>query len=334
MSVEHHVTVQETDAGTRLDKFLHAKLPALSRARIQQLMAEHMLHDATGKPITNASRKVKTGEIFCLSEPDAVPLDLVPEKMALDIIYEDDDLIVLNKPVGLTVHPAPGAYTGTLVHGLLAHCGDSLSGIGGVMRPGIVHRIDKDTSGLLVVAKHDQAHQHLSAQLKERSLSRNYLAWCWGGLHPPEQTVTAPLARHPRHRKKMAVVEGGKHAVTHFTTEQRYHANARIVASRVACKLETGRTHQIRVHMAHLGCGLIGDPTYGPSTATRLARLKSDHIILPEETQCVLHSLHGQALHAFRLSFLHPKNSRLVVFEAPLPAHLVALERALANLTS
>ena len=333
MSTEHQITVSEEGAGTRVDKFLHAELPDLSRARLQQLIAEGMLLDAAGNAITSASRKVKLGEVFTLTEPDAVPMELVPEKMDLDIIHEDDALIVINKPIGLTVHPAPGAYTGTLVHGLLAHCGDSLSGIGGVMRPGIVHRIDKDTSGLLVVAKTDIAHQRLSAQLKKRTLSREYLAWCWGGMSPPEQTVDAPLARHPRHRKKMAVVEGGKHAVTHLCTEQRFHANARIVASRVACKLETGRTHQIRVHMAHIGCGLIGDPTYGPSTGTKLARLRGDKIILPEETEHLLQSFQGQALHAARLSFLHPDNKELVEFEAPLPTHLEALDAALGTLT-
>ena len=333
MNTTHTFTVTDEHARTRLDKYLQSQLPELSRARIQQLMAEGMLADATGAVLTNASRKVKAGETFTLTEPEPVAMELVPETMDLDIIHEDDALIVINKPAGLTVHPAPGAYTGTLVHGLLAHCADSLSGIGGVMRPGIVHRIDKDTSGLLVVAKTDVAHQHLAAQLKDRSLSREYVAWCWGTLSPPEQTIDAPIARNPKARKKMAVIEGGKPAVTHTHTETRFHTGGRAIASRVACKLETGRTHQIRVHMAHISCGLMGDPLYGPSTATRIARLKGHHIMLPEETERLLREFQGQALHAAKLAFLHPENNALMAFEAPIPGPLQALDSALASLT-
>lgn len=332
MSTTHTCLVEEEHSGQRLDKFLSNAIPTLTRNRIQSLLAEGGVL-LLGKPIDNASKKVKIGESYEVVEPDAIALELTPTKMDLDIIYEDDDILVLNKAAGLTVHPAPGNREGTLVHALLAHCGDSLSGIGGVMRPGIVHRIDKDTSGLLVVAKNDAAHQHLSAQLKERTLKRGYICYCWGTPKQMEGTVDAPLARNPHKRKEMAVVKTGKHAVTHYATLERYRAGAGTVASKIACELDTGRTHQIRVHMAHLGNALIGDPIYGASTQTRLNRLKSQDIVLGEETLLLLGNFTRQALHARELALLHPKTGEEMVFEASIPADLRALEEALASLT-
>ncbi|MFZ4124928.1 MAG: RluA family pseudouridine synthase [Rickettsiales bacterium] len=328
----HECTVSEEHHGLRLDKFLVAVIPSLTRNRIQAIIAAGGLLLA-GKTIDNASKKVKAGEIYELTEPDAVALDLTPTKMDLDIIYEDEDMLVLNKTAGLTVHPAPGNREGTLVHALLAHCGDSLSGIGGVARPGIVHRIDKDTSGLLVIAKNDTAHQHLSAQLKSRTLKRTYLAYCWGATKQMAGTVEAPLARNPHKRKEMAVVKSGKHAVTHYATLERYRSESVMVASKMECQLDTGRTHQIRVHMAHLGNALLGDPVYGPSAQTRLNRLKSQDIVLPEETVSLLLGFNRQALHARQLVLCHPKTGQEMTFEAPLPADLKALEASLASLT-
>ena len=263
-----------------------------------------------------------------------MPLELTPSDTKLDIIYEDDAIIVINKSVGMTVHPAPGAGDDTLVHALLAHCAGSLSGIGGVQRPGIVHRIDKDTSGLLVVAKHDAAHQHLAAQLKSRALGRTYLAWIWGAPYPKDGSVDAPIARHPTHRKKMTVLDGGREAITHFTT--RYNIVLKDSVPMISClelKLATGRTHQIRVHMNHIGHGLVGDATYGPSTTTRLARLKDKGVSLPEETHGFLRGFARQALHAAKLRLIHPVSGEEMQFEAPLPDDLQALENALISLT-
>jgi len=246
-------------------------------------------------------------------------------------VFEDADMLVINKPAGMTVHPAPGAQSGTLVHALLAHCGDSLSGIGGVARPGIVHRIDKDTTGLLVVAKNDAAHQQLSEQLKERILKRRYLALCWSAPSPRQGEIEAPLARHPRLRKQMAVVENGRFALTHYDTEIYYNMPGFIVplASRVACELDTGRTHQIRVHMAYKKAPLLGDAVYGQSTTTRLNRLKSQGVKLAEPLIAALQGFQRQALHAAELSLIHPKTGEAMHFTAPLPADMVALENAL-----
>lgn len=332
MSTNHPCRVEEEHHGLRLDKFLVTAIPSLTRNRIQALLAAGGVL-ISGKPVDNASKKVKAGEVYELTEPDAVPLDLTPRKMDLSIIFEDDHLLIIDKPPGLTVHPAPGNYDNTLVHALLAHCGDSLSGIGGVMRPGIVHRIDKDTSGLIAVAKNDHAHQHLSAQLKERTLKRQYLAYCWGIPKQMQGAIDAPLARNPRKRKEMAVVSHGKHAITNYVTLERWRSGITPVASKVQCELDTGRTHQIRVHMAHLGNALIGDPVYGPSTQTRINRLKSQEIVLPGDTLSSLLHFNRQALHARELALIHPFSGEEMVFQAPIPADLEALERALAVLT-
>jgi 23S rRNA pseudouridine1911/1915/1917 synthase len=331
MSASHQLTVGEDEAGARLDKFLSLALPELSRARCQQLIDEGCITPA--KP---ASYKVKTGDAFTVTVPEVKALDLTPEKIALDIVFEDDQLLVINKAPGMTVHPAPGATHGTLVHALLAHCGGSLSGIGGVARPGIVHRIDKDTSGLLVVAKTDAAHQALSAQLKSRALSRTYLAYCWGGLNPREGEIDAPIARNPRMRKQMAVVEGGKHALTYYETQALFIPRSSIqpIASKVVCQLDTGRTHQIRVHMAHMKCALIGDALYGTSAGTKFNRLKASHTVIPPETLHSLTHFPRQALHAMELALIHPLSGEEMVFSAPVPADLLALENALVSLTN
>lgn len=302
------VTIPEEHAGMRLDKSLVLHMPDFSRSRVQQLLEEgHVrLRDAT---ITDAGRKVKSGESFAVSIPEIRESGLVASAIALDVVYEDKDLLIINKPAGMAVHPAPGHVDDTLVNALLTYCGESLSGIGGVMRPGIVHRIDKDTSGLLVVAKHDVAHRHLSAQLADRSLTREYLCVV-KGMPLPSGTIDAPIARSPVNRKKMAVVKGGgRHAVTHYTMVERLNR-----ASLVRCKLETGRTHQIRVHLSHLGFPLIGDPVYGR---------KAKDIDFPR-----------QALHAARLKLIHPASGEAMEFNAPLPPDMQALLAALRTETT
>lgn len=334
MTASHQCVVAPEFDGIRLDKFLSMQVAHITRSHMQRLVEEGAV-TRDGAPVTNPASKVRAGQSFMLVEPEAKALNLAPEKIALAIVYEDDHLIVINKAAGMTVHPAPGAESGTLVHALLAHCGDSLSGIGGVARPGIVHRIDKDTSGLLVVAKTDAAHQHLSAQLKERTLKRQYTAFCWSGPQPREGFVEAPLARHPRQRKQMAVVENGRYALTHYETEQSYNAPGFItpLASKIHCLLDTGRTHQIRVHLAHIKCPLLGDGVYGATTQTRLNRLKAQGMQLSAELKGALLSFNRQALHAAELMLIHPENNEEMLFTCPLPEDMIALENALATLT-
>lgn len=330
-SAIHTVTVSDDHAGTRLDKFLSEAIEGISRARVQQLIDEGCVAPAKG-----ASFKVKKGDIYTVTIPEVKALDLTPEAITLDIVFEDEHLLIINKPPGMTVHPAPGATTGTLVHALLAHCGDSLSGIGGVARPGIVHRIDKDTSGLLAVAKTDAAHQALSAQLKERTLKRTYISYVWGSLTPREGEIDAPMARNPRMRKQMAVVEGGKHALTFYETLETYIPKSSIqpIASKVMCQLDTGRTHQIRVHMSHARCPLIGDKLYGTAPGTRFNRLRSSHTVIPQETLLSLTGFHRQALHALELALIHPFSGEEMQFFSPIPADLEGLEQTLASLTN
>lgn len=334
MSPSPHFTVDEDHAGIRLDKFLSLVMPDTSRARFQALLEEGAVTRG-GAPVTGASYKVKEGETYAVTVPEVKTLALTPSQTKLDIVYEDDDILVINKPAGMTVHPAAGTREDTLVHALLGHCGDSLSGIGGVARPGIVHRIDKDTSGLLAVAKNDAAHQHLSAQLKTREMKRSYIAFTWGAPNPREGTVDAPIARHPRHRKQMAVVKGGRESVTHYEVLEQYRAPSSItpLASKVACELDTGRTHQIRVHLTHIKCPLIGDPVYGASTATKLNRVKSAGVELSDASVAALHLVNRQALHAAELVLVHPKSKESMHFACPLPADLLALEATLATLT-
>ncbi len=310
--------VEESAAGERLDKFLSSRLPDLSRSRVQSLLAQGMVTLA-GTVIDDASQKVKPGQKFHLVIPEPTPTHMVAQEIALDIVYEDRDLLVINKQAGLTVHPAPGHPDMTLVNALLAHCGNSLSGIGGVSRPGIVHRIDKDTTGLMVVAKHDIAHNILSGQLADRRLSRIYQAVCWGTPSPASGTITGNIGRSITNRQKMAVVKtGGKPATTHYKLLQDF-----AVASLVECTLETGRTHQIRVHMLKLGHPLVGDPSYGQSTESRL-RANQYKQLSPTIREALL-AFNRQALHATRMGFVHPKSGKLMQFTAPLPEDMQQL---------
>lgn len=298
------LTVPMDARGQRLDHFLALSLEGSSRARIQELIAEgDILVD--GKP-SKPGLKLKGGELLSVSQRPPAEMSLEPEAIPLDVVYEDSELIVINKAQGMVTHPAPGTYSGTLVNALLAHCAD-LSGIGGVARPGIVHRLDKDTSGLIVVAKTDQAHQNLAAQIQAKTATRQYLAIIQGHLKTSEGTVDAPIGRHPSDRVKMAVLVGGRHAVTHWKELERFKG-----ASLVELTLETGRTHQIRVHLAHLGHPIIGDPVYGPRHSVPV-------------------KLHGQALHAYRLAFAHPRTGERLAFEVGPPEPFERLLRYLRN---
>ena len=291
------------DEDTRLDAFLAGKLPELSRSRIQQLIEAGCVTLEGLTPKKNY--RVGAGDLFTVELPEARPLDVQPENIPLDIVYEDGDLIVLNKPKGLVVHPAPGHESGTLVNALLYHCGDTLSGIGGVTRPGIVHRLDMDTSGLMLCAKNDMAHQRLSAQLSDRSLSRVYEAILRGTPKETEGVVDAPIGRSPNDRKKMAVTQNhARRAVTHYRVLETYPG-----FSYVQCKLETGRTHQIRVHMAYLGHPVAGDPLYGGG--------KSEL------------GLTSQCLHARHIRFIHPATGVEMSFSSELPEEFT---RALSRL--
>ena len=307
------VCVTKQDEGQRADKFLSNALPELTRSRIQQLLEEgHITLD--GAPLTSPSKKVKDSQTFVIAVPPSVEAIPEAEDIPLDIIYEDQDLVVINKPPGMVVHPAPGNPNQTLVNALLAHCGDSLSGINGVKRPGIVHRLDKGTSGLLVAAKNDQAHQRLSHQLSNRTMS-TYQAVVWGVPSPRAGTITGAIGRSRRDRKKMAIVsKGGKEATTHYTVEKAY----KLLASLVRCQLETGRTHQIRVHLTSLGHSLVGDPTYGRRPKQLAEDLKS-FLVSP------MWPADRVALHAAELKFIHPTSQEEMVFTAPLPGDIRAL---------
>lgn len=322
------IRVTVTADAPRLDKALVAALPeqaGLSRSRVQALIAAGAVSRA-GDVLRDPKTKVRAGDVLVLTLPDPTPSEAGPEAIALTIVHEDADLIVVDKPAGMVVHPAPGAETGTLVNALLHHCGDSLSGIGGVERPGIVHRIDKDTSGLLVVAKTDRAHAGLSAQFAAHDVERRYDAICWGvpdagdprlvGLRGVSfepggvLKVDLPLGRHKADRKKMAVRhDGGRRAVTRFAVAERLCGGG---AALLQCRLETGRTHQIRVHAAHIGHALLADPVYG-------AARKGAAAALGEMARDALAAMPGQALHAATLGFVHPVSGEKMVFEAPAP---------------
>lgn len=323
-----HLTAMAEDAGVRLDRALALRLPELSRSRIQQLIKDGHV-TVGGLHETNASRKLTAGASLSVTVPPAAPPEPSGEDIPLTVLHEDDALIVVDKPAGLVVHPAPGNETGTLVNALIAHCGASLSGIGGVRRPGIVHRLDKDTSGVMVVAKTDEAHQGLSAQFADHGrtgpLHRAYVALVWGVPQPLNGTINAPIDRAAHNREKMAVVRAGhgREAITHYMVEERFAAgNAADVASLVRCRLETGRTHQIRVHLAHRGHPLLGDETYGSGFRTKSA-------LLGDEARLALSVLSRQALHAAELGFAHPVTGEELRFESPLPADLQKLLTAL-----
>ena len=290
---------EKEDVGTRIDVFLAENMEDLSRSGVQKLIDEGLITLNGGK--TKANYKLREKDIIDVTVPEAKEVEILPEDIPLDILYEDEDVIVVNKPQGMVVHPAPGHFSGTLVNALMFHCGDELSGINGEKRPGIVHRIDKDTSGVLMIAKNDMAHQSLAAQLAEHSITRKYNAVVYNGFNEDEGTVDQPIGRNPQDRKKMAVTQKhSRHAVTHYRVIERMEKFTLIEA-----QLETGRTHQIRVHMTHIGHPLLGDPVYGP---------KKQPI-----------SLEGQALHARVLGFIHPRTGEYMEFEAPLPKHFEAL---------
>ena len=314
----HTLTVAPSQAGSRLDRWLAESLPELSRSRLQALIDEGALR-AGETAVTSASRKVKEGETFSLTVPPAAPAAPQPQDIPLDIVYEDDDLIVIDKPAGLVVHPAPGSPDGTLVNALLHHCAGSLSGIGGVKRPGIVHRIDKDTSGLLVVAKNDRTHHGLAEQFAEHSIERVYNAVVWGAPLPRAGQVEGPIGRNPSDRKKMAIVAGGKPALTYFQTISAFGDHAALVE----CRLATGRTHQIRVHMTSIGHPLAGD---------RLYLRKGLKTTAPAAAKQILTAFPRQALHARTLGFRHPTSREELRFESDLPNDFKELIASLENL--
>ena len=288
------LTLTADTAGERLDAFLARSVEDLSRSAAQKLLEKGAV-TLSGRP-AKKNEKTAEGMTVEVELPDPEPIDVVPQNIPLDVVYEDADVIVINKPVGLVVHPAPGHPDGTLVNALLYHCGDSLSGINGQLRPGIVHRIDRDTSGLIIAAKNDKAHVALADQLQDHSLARVYEAVVHGNIREDEGTVDAPIGRHPIDRKKMAIDrKDGRRAVTHWTVLGRYPGYTHI-----QCRLETGRTHQIRVHMASIGHPLVGDPVYGGNRKS-------------------LPGLVGQCLHARKLRFVHPSTGELVEVECPLP---------------
>ena len=325
------VTVAGDEGSPRLDRVLAARLPELSRSRLKALIlaGQVSMTKASVKtaPIRDPAYHVGPGDTITIDVPEAAPAEPGPEAIALDIAYEDDDIIVINKQAGLVVHPAAGHETGTLVNALIAHCGASLSGIGGVRRPGIVHRLDKDTTGLMVVAKNDRAHQSLTAQFADHGrtlpMARGYLAFVWGVPNRQRGTVDAPIDRHPHAREKMAVREGGREAITHWEIQETFAGrDGKPVAALLACRLATGRTHQIRVHLAHIGHPLLGDAVYGPHFKTKASQLGP-------KGQAALTVLGRQALHAYLLALEHPKTGELLRWEAPLPEDLVLLEGAL-----
>jgi 23S rRNA pseudouridine1911/1915/1917 synthase len=304
------VTAGPADADLRLDKFLATRLPDFSRARLQVLLADGRVR-RDGVQIAEGSARVKPGQHFSVSVPAPRPATPEPEDVPLDVLFEDEHLLVLEKPAGMVVHPAPGHHSGTLVNALLAHCEGSLSGIGGVQRPGIVHRLDKDVSGLMVVAKHDKAHIGLSAQFTVHTIDRAYEAIVWGVPARAEGKVDQPIGRHPKDRKRMAVVASGKRAVTRY----RLLDAAGLVAARMRLILETGRTHQIRVHLGTLGLGVVGDPIYRPK---RIPSINKD-------LERNIKSLKRITLHACRLGFKHPLTQEKLVFERPPPPVFSAL---------
>ncbi len=317
------ITIPAELGGERLDRALATLLPSLSRTRIQALVKAGKV-SLGGMVSDNPSLKIAGDEAVEVEIPPPVAAEPEPENIPLDIVYEDSELVVIDKPSGLVVHPGAGNWTGTLVNALLHHCKGSLSGIGGVERPGIVHRLDKDTSGLLVAAKTDRAHRDLAAQFADHGrtgdLERAYLALVWGVPNRPRGRIEAPIDRDPRNREKMHVSRPGKgrEAVTHWELLETYGPADKPVASLVTCTLETGRTHQIRVHLAHIGHPVLGDPLYGTGYKTKAARLS-------EGAREALNALDRQALHACHLAFRHPSTGELMNFDSDLPEELGVL---------
>ncbi len=318
-------TIAAAEAGDRLDRVLAARIKELSRSRLKALiLAGHVA--ISGRTIRDPGHHVNAGDDIAVAVPAAEPATPGPEAIPLAIVYEDDDIVVIDKPRGLVVHPGAGNWTGTLVNALIAHCGDTLSGIGGVRRPGIVHRLDKDTTGLMVVAKNDRAHRSLAAQFADHGrtgpLQRGYLAFAWGAPDRPKGIIDKPIDRHPQARDRMAVREGGRVAVTLWEVLERYPPGTAPVASLLDCRLMTGRTHQIRVHLAAIGHPLMGDHVYGPGFKTKAARL-------PPPAREALDLLARQALHAYLLGIEHPATGEAMVFRSALPPDLARLRESL-----
>ena len=320
------VIVIGDEGSTRLDRVLASHLAELSRSRLKALILAGKV-EVRNTPIRDPAYHVGSGDTITIDVPEPAAPEPAAENIALQIVHEDDDIIVIDKPRGLVVHPAAGHETGTLVNALIAHCGASLSGIGGVRRPGIVHRLDKDTSGLLVAAKNDAAHQSLSAQFADHGRSgamrRGYLAFVWGVPSRQRGTIDAPIDRHPHAREKMAVRQGGREAITHWEVVESFTGqDGKPIAALLACQLETGRTHQIRVHLAHIGHPLLGDSVYGPHFKTKASRLAP-------EGQAAVAALSRQALHAYLLALAHPKTGEILQWNSDLPADLTFLRDCL-----
>ena len=293
-----NIVVSEDDELVRIDKYLSMTSPELTRNRIQGLISEGNI--TVNDKVVKASYKVCENDVIKMLIPDAVPVDIPAENIPLDIVYEDDDILIINKPKGMVVHPAPGHYTGTLVNALMYHCKDKLSGIIGELRPGIVHRIDMDTTGLLIICKNDIAHNFIAEQLKEHSITRKYQAIVYNAFNEEEGTVEGNIGRHPQERKKMAIVPDGRHAVTHYKVLKNMGKYAL-----VECQLETGRTHQIRVHMTSIKHPLLGDELYGPKNCP--------------------FKLQGQVLHAKTIGFIHPTTKEYIEFDSELPDYFKGL---------
>ena len=336
-TTQRTVTVADDETGERLDRVLARHVAELSRSRLKVLIENGAVALGT-HTIRDPARRVNSGDTLSVNVPPPEPAKPAAEPIPLRVVYEDNDIIVIDKPRNLVVHPAAGHATGTLVNALIAHCGDSLSGIGGERRPGIVHRLDKDTTGLMVVAKNDRAHRALAAQFADHGKSgepfeRSYLAFVWGAPDRPQGTIDKPIDRNPNARDRMAVREGGREAITYWQVLERYQGQAEAgrgkkaplpVAAMVACRLETGRTHQIRVHLAAIGHPLLGDETYGSGFRTK-ARL------LPEKAKEALAALGRQALHSHILSVKHPATGEFLTFRSELPPDLSRLRNALAS---
>jgi 23S rRNA pseudouridine1911/1915/1917 synthase len=320
------VTVAGDEGSTRLDRVLALRVAELSRSRLKALILAGQV-SIKSAPIRDPAYHVAAGDTITIDVPEAAAAEPTGENIALDIVYEDDDIIVIDKPKGLVVHPAAGHETGTLVNALIAHCGASLSGIGGIKRPGIVHRLDKDTTGLMVAAKNDRAHQSLTEQFADHgrtgAMRRGYLAFVWGVPNRHRGTVDAPIDRHPHAREKMAVRDSGREAVTHWEIQESFNGrDGKPVAALLACQLETGRTHQIRVHLAHIGHPLLGDAVYGPHFKT-----KASH--LGPRSQKALAALGRQALHAYLMALKHPETGAILQWISDLPRDLTLLKDCL-----
>ena len=336
-STQKSIRIAADESGGRLDRLLAAHVAELSRTRLKVLIEAGAV-TVDGRTIRDPGYRVNSGAAILVAIPPAVPAKPAAEPIPLKVIYEDADIIVIDKPKGLVVHPAAGNWTGTLVNALIAHCGDSLSGVGGERRPGIVHRLDKDTTGLMVVAKNDRAHRALATQFAGHGrgggpFERGYLAFVWGAPDRPRGTIDRPIGRHPQARNRMAIREDGRQAITHWQVLERYGGTKRgrrastgqPVASLLACRLETGRTHQIRVHLASIGHPLLGDDVYGPGFRTKA-------VLLPEEAQTALKALGRQALHAHILTVEHPTTGKIIQLRSELPADLTRLHNGLATM--